>query len=60
MDNAQINEVIKPLGLAFSSDATWTEHIAYIVDKAWWSNQSRLTTLLSSLIARRWAGLQTL
>ena len=27
---------------------------------AWWSNQSRLATLLSSLIARQWVGLQTL
>ena len=27
---------------------------------AWWSIQSRLATLLSSLIARRWVGLQTL
>ena len=27
---------------------------------AWWSTQSRLTILLSSLIALRWAGLQTL
>ena len=27
---------------------------------AWWSTQSWLTTLLSSLIARRWARLQTL
>ena len=27
---------------------------------AWWSTQSRLTPLLSSLIARRWVGLQTL
>ena len=27
---------------------------------AWWSTQSRLATLLSSLIARRWVGLQTL
>ena len=27
---------------------------------AWWSTQSRLATLLSSLIARRCAGLQTL
>ena len=27
---------------------------------AWWSPQSRLATLLSSLIARRWVGLQTL
>ena len=27
---------------------------------AWWSNQSRLATLLSFLIAGRWAGLQTL
>ena len=27
---------------------------------AWWSTQSWLATLLSSLIARRWAGLQTL
>ena len=26
----------------------------------WWSTQSRLVTLLSSLIARRWVGLQTL
>ena len=26
----------------------------------WWSTQSRLATLLSSLIARRWVGLQTL
>ena len=28
--------------------------------QAWWSTQSRLATLLSSLIARRWVGLQTL
>ena len=27
---------------------------------AWWSPQSRLATLLSSLIARRWVGLQTI
>ena len=27
---------------------------------AWWSNQSRLATLLSSLIVRWWVGLQTL
>ena len=27
---------------------------------AWWSTQSRLATLLSSLIARRWVGLETL
>ena len=27
---------------------------------AWWSTQSQLATLLSSLIARRWVGLQTL
>ena len=27
---------------------------------AWWSTRSRLATLLSSLIARRWVGLQTL
>ena len=27
---------------------------------AWWSTQSRSATLLSSLIARRWVGLQTL
>ena len=27
---------------------------------AWWSTQSRLATLLSSLIARRWVGLKTL
>ena len=27
---------------------------------AWWSTQSRLSTLLSSLIARRLVGLQTL
>ena len=27
---------------------------------AWWSTQSRLAHLLSSLIARRWVGLQTL
>ena len=27
---------------------------------AWWSTQSRLATLLSTLIARRWVGLQTL
>ena len=27
---------------------------------AWWSTQSRLATLLSSLIARRWVGLQTI
>ena len=27
---------------------------------AWWSTQSRLATLLSSLIACRWVGLQTL
>ena len=27
---------------------------------AWWSTQSRLATLLSSLIARRWVWLQTL
>ena len=27
---------------------------------AWWSTQSRLTTLLSSLIARQWVWLQTL
>ena len=26
----------------------------------WWSTKSRLATLLSSLIARRWVGLQTL
>ena len=26
---------------------------------AWWSTQSRLATLLSSLIPRRWVGLQT-
>ena len=28
--------------------------------RVWWSTQSRLATLLSSLIARRWVGLQTL
>ena len=41
MGNAQINEVVKhkSLGLAFSSDVTWTEHIAYIVNEAWWSDQ---------------------
>ena len=27
---------------------------------AWWSTQSRLATLLSCLIARRWVGLRTL
>ena len=27
---------------------------------SWWSTKSRLATLLSSLIARRWVGLQTL
>ena len=27
---------------------------------AWWSTQSRLVTLISALIARRWVGLQTL
>ena len=27
---------------------------------AWWSTQSRLASLLSSLIARQWVGLQTL
>ena len=27
---------------------------------AWWSTQSQLATLLSSLIARLWVGLQTL
>ena len=27
---------------------------------AWWSTQSRMATLFSSLIARRWVGLQTL
>ena len=27
---------------------------------AWWSTQSRLAILLSSLIVRRWVGLQTL
>ena len=27
---------------------------------AWWSSQSRLVTLLSSLIAHRWVGLQTI
>ena len=27
---------------------------------AWWSTQSRLATLLSSFIARRWVGLKTL
>ena len=27
---------------------------------AWWSIQSRLATLLSSFIAHRWVGLQTL
>ena len=27
---------------------------------AWWSTQSQLATLLSSLIAHRWVGLQTL
>ena len=27
---------------------------------AWWSTQSRLATLLSSIIAHRWVGLQTL
>ena len=28
--------------------------------RAWWSTQSQLATLLSSLIARRWVGLETL
>ena len=28
--------------------------------RAWWSTQSRFATLLPSLIARRWVGLQTL
>ena len=28
--------------------------------QAWWSTQSQLATLLSSLIARRWVRLQTL
>ena len=28
--------------------------------RAWWSARSRLATLLSSLVARRWVGLQTL
>ena len=27
---------------------------------AWWSTQSRLATLFSSLVARQWAVLQTL
>ena len=37
MGTTQINEYIKHkhLGLIFSSDATWTEHIAYIVERAW-------------------------
>ena len=37
MGTTQINEFIKHknLGLIFSSDATWTEHIAYIVERAW-------------------------
>ena len=30
------------------------------IQHAWWSTQSRLATLLSSLIARRWVGLQTI
>ena len=28
--------------------------------RAWWSAQSRLAALLSSLVARRWVGLRTL
>ena len=28
--------------------------------RAWWSTQSRLAALLSSLVARRWVGLRTL
>ena len=37
MGTTQINKFIKHkhLGLIFSSDATWTEHIAYIVERAW-------------------------
>ena len=37
MGTTQINEFIKHkhLGLIFSSDATWTEHIAHIVERAW-------------------------
>ena len=37
MGTTQINEFIKHkhLGLIFSSDATWTEHIVYKVERAW-------------------------
>ena len=35
-------------------------NINVLQQHAWWSTQSRLATLLSSLIARRWVGLQTL
>ena len=36
------------------------QFIIIISNYAWWSNQSRLATFLSSLIARRWVGLPTL
>ena len=37
MGNTQINEVTKHkhLGLRFSSEATWIEHIGYIIEEAW-------------------------
>ena len=37
MQNHQISEVAyhKHLGLYFSSDCTWHQHIKYITDKAW-------------------------
>ena len=37
MGTTQINEFIKRkhLGLIFSSDAKWTEHIAYIIERVW-------------------------
>ena len=43
----------------------WRRLLALIIFQrsrlhAWWSTQSQLATLLSSLIARQWVGLQTL
>ena len=37
MGTTQINKFIKHkhFGLIFSSDATWTEHIAYIAERTW-------------------------
>ena len=34
--------------------------INFVLLHAWWSTISQLATLLSSLIARQWVGLQTL